>query len=82
MKYFLIGIIKFYQLTPLHSHSLCRFQPTCSQYTMEAIIKYGSIRGCYMGLKRIIRCHPGGSSGYDPVPNSIKNKKGNNYEKN
>lgn len=68
MKYFLVGIIKIYQLTPLHSHSLCRFQPTCSNYMIEAIGKYGSIKGVFLGTKRILRCHPKGKTGYDPVP--------------
>ena len=68
MKYFLVGMIKIYQLMPLHSHSLCRFQPTCSNYMIEAIRKYGSIKGVWLGIKRILRCHPKGKSGYDPVP--------------
>ena len=68
MKYFLVGIIKIYQLLPLHSHSLCRFQPTCSNYMIEAIRKYGTIKGVWLGIKRILRCHPKGKSGYDPVP--------------
>ena len=68
MKYFLVGIIKIYQLTPLHSHSLCRFQPTCSNYMIEAIKKYGCIKGLFLGIKRILRCHPKGKTGYDPVP--------------
>lgn len=69
MRYFLIGLIKIYQMIPSPTHSLCRHQPTCSEYTMEAIIKYGSIRGCYLGIKRVLRCNPWGTSGYDPVPN-------------
>lgn len=69
MRYFLIGLIKIYQMIPGPSHSLCRHQPTCSEYTMEAIIKYGSLRGCYLGIKRVLRCNPWGTSGYDPVPN-------------
>ena len=68
MKYFLVGLIKIYQFIPLHSHSLCRFQPTCSNYMIEAIRKYGSIKGLFLGIKRILRCHPKGKSGYDPVP--------------
>lgn len=56
-------------MIPGPTHSLCRHQPTCSEYTMEAIIKYGSLRGCYLGMKRVLRCNPWGTSGYDPVPN-------------
>ena len=68
MKYLLIGLIKIYQMIPNPVHSLCRHQPTCSNYTMEAIIKYGSIKGTFLGIKRIFRCNPFGTSGYDPVP--------------
>ncbi|WP_081606800.1 membrane protein insertion efficiency factor YidD [Asticcacaulis benevestitus] len=45
----------------------CRFRPTCSEYTAEAMIIHGPIKGSWMGIKRICRCRPGGSSGYDPV---------------
>jgi putative membrane protein insertion efficiency factor len=46
----------------------CRFQPTCSQYMIQAIEKYGALKGSWLGLKRILRCHPWGKSGHDPVP--------------
>ena len=46
----------------------CRFTPTCSQYAMEAIQKHGPIKGLYLAVSRILRCHPWGGSGYDPVP--------------
>lgn len=46
----------------------CRFTPTCSRYAMEAIEKYGAFKGTYLGIKRILRCHPGNPGGYDPVP--------------
>lgn len=46
----------------------CRFTPTCSQYAVEAIRKYGPFKGFYLALRRILRCHPWGGSGYDPVP--------------
>ena len=49
----------------------CRFQPTCSSYTLEAVETYGAIKGCYLGIKRVLRCHPWGSGGYDPVPQII-----------
>ena len=63
-------MIELYQVTPLHTHSMCRFTPTCSEYTKEAIDKYGSWKGIWMGIKRILRCHPFGKKGYDPVPDS------------
>ncbi|MBR7183310.1 MAG: membrane protein insertion efficiency factor YidD [Alistipes sp.] len=65
----LIALVRFYQLciSPLTPAS-CRFTPTCSQYALEALKKYGAIKGGYLTLKRIARCHPWGGSGYDPVP--------------
>lgn len=68
MNYFLVGIIKIYQMIPLHTHKLCKYNPTCSNYTIEAIKEYGSIKGMYLGIKRIIRCNPFSKGGYDPVP--------------
>ncbi|MBC6400436.1 MAG: membrane protein insertion efficiency factor YidD [Ekhidna sp.] len=64
----LITPIQLYQyaISPLFPNS-CRFMPTCSQYTKEAILRYG-IKGVWMGIKRISKCHPWGKSGYDPVP--------------
>ncbi len=69
MKTILISIIRFYQrfISPL-TPPACRFTPTCSQYTLEAIQKYGALKGTWLGIKRICRCHPWGGSGYDPVP--------------
>lgn len=69
MKYLLIGFIKIYQLLPIPTHSMCRHQPTCSEYTIQAIIRFGSLKGCFLGIKRILRCNPWGTSGYDPIPN-------------
>jgi uncharacterized protein len=64
-----ILLIRFYQyvLSPFMG-SKCRFTPTCSQYTAEAIQKYGPVKGIFLGVKRIGRCRPGGGHGYDPVP--------------
>ena len=74
----LVRIIKLYQNFPLSSHSYCKFQPTCSNYAIEAINEYGSIKGSIMAIKRIIRCNPFNKKvGYDPVP-----KKECKHEKN
>ena len=66
----LLMLIRFYQLA-LSSYlggSKCRFTPTCSQYTAEAIKKYGPVKGIFLGVKRLSKCRPGGGHGYDPVP--------------
>ena len=64
-----MGMIRFYRngISPFTPPS-CRFQPTCSEYAYEAIETYGAVRGSWMGLRRILRCHPWGGSGWDPVP--------------
>ena len=64
-----IGIIRFYQLfiSPFLGAN-CRFTPTCSQYGKEAIVKYGPFKGSVLAIKRILRCHPWGGHGHDPVP--------------
>jgi putative membrane protein insertion efficiency factor len=64
-----IVLIKIYQvlISPLFPSS-CRYTPTCSHYTLEALKKYGLFKGGWLGIKRISRCHPWGGSGYDPVP--------------
>ena len=69
LQYIMIGLIRFYQtaISPL-TPPACRFTPTCSQYALEAIKKYGPLKGGWLALKRILRCNPWGGSGYDPVP--------------
>ena len=65
----LIAPIRFYQraISPMLPPA-CRFTPTCSQYAVEAIQKHGPIKGLYLAIRRLLRCHPWGGSGYDPVP--------------
>ena len=65
----LVVIIKIYQIliSPLFPSS-CRYIPTCSQYTLDALNKYGILKGGWLGIKRISKCHPWGGSGHDPVP--------------
>ncbi|MFA6830915.1 MAG: membrane protein insertion efficiency factor YidD [Bacteroidaceae bacterium] len=69
LNYLLIGLVQFYRyfISPMTPPS-CRFTPTCSQYALEALRKYGPIKGLYLAIRRILRCHPWGGSGYDPVP--------------
>lgn len=67
----LIGAVKFYRkyISPYKGSNPCRFTPTCSEYAMEALEKYGPFKGTYLSVKRILRCHPYSKhSGYDPVP--------------
>lgn len=68
MKYILIALINLYQLLPGSWHNSCKYIPTCSNYGIEAIKKYGSLKGGYLTIKRILRCNPFNKGGYDPVP--------------
>ena len=73
MKYVFIFLIRIYQkvISPLFTGS-CRYTPTWSHYSIEAIKKFGVIKGIYLGSKRIIKCNPWGGYGYDPVPEKDK----------
>ncbi len=74
IKKLMIAAIKFYQkiISPLLPN-VCRYKPSCSEYFIEALQVHGVIKGSVLGIKRILRCHPWGGSGYDPVPPKNKN---------
>lgn len=76
MKYVVISFIKLYQkiISPLTPPS-CRFYPTCSHYGVEAVEKHGALKGTYLAVKRILRCHPFNEGGYDPVPEEWDERK-------
>ncbi len=78
LTWLFLKLIRFYQLfiSPLLG-SNCRFMPTCSAYATQSLKTYGLLKGSYLSFKRIIRCHPWGGSGYDPVPEKeIEENKG------
>ena len=78
MKKLVLKLIKLYQKSSFLNNELfktlflteqaCKFEPTCSRYTYQAIDKYGVLKGGFLGVKRIIRCHPFSKGGYDPTP--------------
>ncbi len=76
MKTLIIWLIRGYRrfISPLFPPT-CRFQPTCSQYAIEAIATYGTIKGCWLAVTRVLRCHPFHPGGYDPVPPQDKSSK-------
>ena len=80
INHFFVLLIKFYKyfISPYFSSS-CRYQPTCSEYFMDCLKFNGTLKGSFLGIKRILRCHPikilGGSSGFDPAPKLTKGKK-------
>ncbi len=69
IKTLMIGLVRCYQrfLSPLLPN-VCRYRPTCSEYFIEALQTHGVVKGSWLGIKRILRCHPWGGSGYDPIP--------------
>tara|TARA_Y100000996_G_C22470661_1_gene621965 strand:+ start:228 stop:467 length:240 start_codon:yes stop_codon:yes gene_type:complete len=76
LTYILIKFIKTYKflISPLLGHS-CRYLPTCSEYSIEALKKFGLIKGTIVSIKRILSCHPWGKGGFDPIEKQIKGDK-------
>lgn len=68
IKKFLLFLIKIYQSISKYTPAVCRFYPTCSEYMRQAIIKYGVLKGGWLGIKRLCKCHPFHPGGNDPVP--------------
>ena len=70
MKNILISLVKFYRkfLSPLKRHATCIYTPTCSEYAIIALQKYGAVKGSYLTCRRLLRCNPFSKGGYDPVP--------------
>lgn len=67
-KKLILFLISIYQKISKYTPAVCRFTPTCSEYTRQAIVKYGVLRGLWLGVKRVSKCHPWHEGGYDPVP--------------
>ncbi len=83
MRRLLIVFVRLYQaaISPFIAPS-CRYTPTCSEYVVEAIRGHGIVRGCWLALRRIGRCHPGFEGGYDPVPETASSNKHNAIKQN
>ncbi|HET8665122.1 MAG TPA: membrane protein insertion efficiency factor YidD [Nocardioides sp.] len=69
MRYLLIGFLRLYRffISPLYGQ-VCRYHPSCSTYALQAVTEYGAIRGSWLAVRRLLRCHPWAAGGYDPVP--------------
>jgi putative membrane protein insertion efficiency factor len=77
VKFLLIALLRGYRfgISPLYGQ-VCKYHPTCSAYALEAITAHGSIKGTWLAVRRVLRCHPWAAGGYDPVPNNPKMTRG------
>jgi len=84
MRKIVLGLIRIYQKTISLDHGIfsrfshmtgCRFHPTCSEYTYQAVDRFGIFKGIWMGSKRVLRCHPWNPGGFDPIPEKDRGKK-------
>ncbi len=72
LKKLALKLISIYRFFSKFTPKVCRFEPTCSKYTYDCIEKFGLLKGLYLGLKRISKCHPYHEGGYDPVPEEFR----------
>ena len=83
MKYLIIAFLKAYRMfiSPLYGQ-VCRFYPSCSAYALEAVERHGAVRGSWLAMRRLIRCHPWNPGGYDPVPPTDVDRRGDQVSAN